>query len=117
MAPFLSQYEDFFKFKTYILGVMILVHADNQGLVLPPRIASVQAVIVPCGITADLSDSAQDQLLGACSILEDELKLSGVRVEGDYRMNYSPGWKYNHWELKVIQILLLLDFFVVTVCL
>lgn len=80
---------------------MILVHADNQGLVLPPRIASIQIVIVPCGITASLSDEAQKQLQDSCIELENQLRSKDLRVEGDYRENYSPGWKFNHWELKV----------------
>lgn len=80
---------------------MIFVHADNQGLVLPPRIACVQAVIVPCGVTADLSEAAFETLQNSCIALETELRAAGVRVEGDYRMNYSPGWKFNNWELKV----------------
>lgn len=80
---------------------MILVHADNQGLVLPPRIASIQIIIVPCGITVNLSEDTQKQLQESCDTLESELKNAGIRVEGDYRENYSPGWKFNHWELKV----------------
>lgn len=84
-----------------VIGVMILVHADNQGLVLPPRIASIQVVIVPCGITVNLSEEAQKQLEDSCAELENELRNADVRVEGDYRENYSPGWKFNHWELKV----------------
>lgn len=85
----------------FVAGVMILVHADNQGLVLPPRIASIQIVIVPCGITVNLAADVQKQLQDSCDALENELKNVGVRVEGDYRENYSPGWKFNHWELKV----------------
>lgn len=86
---------------TRTIGVMIMVHADNQGLVLPPRIASIQVVIVPCGITVNLSEELQNQLQDACIALENELKGGDLRVEGDYRENYSPGWKFNHWELKV----------------
>lgn len=83
-----------------------MVHADNQGLVLPPRVASIQIVLVPCGVTANLSDSDKAQLQQECETLENELKTAGVRIKGDYRNNYSPGWKFNHWELKVKQILL-----------
>lgn len=78
-----------------------MVHADNQGLVLPPNVASIQVVIVPCGVTVSLSDAEKAALQAACDGLETELKESGVRVRGDYRQNYSPGWKFNHWELKV----------------
>jgi bifunctional glutamyl/prolyl-tRNA synthetase len=89
---------------TRTIGVMIMVHADNQGLVLPPRVACIQAVIVPCGITATTSEAERKQLIESCKELESDLSKAGVRVEGDYRDNYSPGWKYNHWELKGVPI-------------
>lgn len=86
---------------TRTIGVMIMIHADNQGLVLPPQVASVQIVIVPCGITATLSDSDAAALQKTCDGLEGDIQKEGIRVKGDYRNNYSPGWKFNHWELKV----------------
>ncbi|CAH1392443.1 unnamed protein product [Nezara viridula] len=91
-------------FTTRTIGVMIMVHSDNKGLVLPPRVASVQVVIVPCGITASLSESEKEKLLKTCRNIEVELKEAGIKVEGDYRDNYSPGWKFNHWELKGVPI-------------
>lgn len=89
---------------TRTIGVMIMVHADNQGLVLPPRVACIQVVIVPCGITATLSEDDRRKLQDSCSELEKSLVTAGVRCEGDYRDNYSPGWKFNHWELKGVPI-------------
>jgi bifunctional glutamyl/prolyl-tRNA synthetase len=89
---------------TRTIGVMVMVHADNQGLVLPPRVACTQVVIVPCGITVNSSDEERKKLDDSCRELEELLKKAGVRVEGDYRDNYSPGWKYNHWELKGVPI-------------
>lgn len=83
---------------------MIMIHADNQGLVLPPRVASIQIVVVPCGITVNLSDEARNNLQKSCDQLELDLKNAGIRVKGDYRPNYSPGWKFNHWELKGVPI-------------
>jgi len=93
-------YQNSWGITTRTIGVLIMVHADNQGLVLPPKVASIQVVIVPCGITASLSEEGKKKLQEACDSLEAELK-SLVRVKGDYRQNYSPGWKFNHWELKV----------------
>ena len=58
-------------------------------------------MIVPCGLTATLPEADKNKLLDKCQELEDRLKAAGVRVKGDYRDNYSPGWKFNHWELKV----------------
>jgi bifunctional glutamyl/prolyl-tRNA synthetase len=89
---------------TRTIGVMIMVHADNQGLVLPPRVAYTQVVIVPCGITATTSEADRKTLNDSCKELEKDLKAVEVRAEGDYRDNYSPGWKYNHWELKGVPI-------------
>lgn len=93
-------YQNSWGITTRTIGVLIMVHADNQGLVLPPKVASIQVVIVPCGITASLSEEGKKKLQEACDSLEAELKPL-VRVKGDYRQNYSPGWKFNHWELKV----------------
>ena len=58
-------------------------------------------MIVPCGLTATLPEAEKNMLLDRCKELEDKLKAAGVRAKGDYRDNYSPGWKFNHWELKV----------------
>lgn len=64
--------------------------------------SSLQAVIIPCGLTATLPDEEKTKLLNTCSALEGKLKDAGIRAKGDYRDNYSPGWKFNHWELKVL---------------
>ncbi|KAJ8925846.1 hypothetical protein NQ315_009698 [Exocentrus adspersus] len=97
-------YQNSWGITTRTIGVMIMIHADNQGLVLPPRVASIQIVIVPCGITANLTDDARNNLQVSCSQLEEEMKNAGIKVKGDYRSNYSPGWKFNHWELKGVPI-------------
>lgn len=89
---------------TRTIGVMIMVHADNKGLVLPPNVASIQAIIVPCGLTVNTTAQEKDELLNSCKSLESKLKGAQVRADGDYRDNYSPGWKFNHWELKGVPI-------------
>merc|ERR1719435_494896 len=81
-----------------------MVHGDNSGLVLPPRVACIQVVIVPCGITINLKDDERTALYKECELYEKELKDAGVRVKADLRENYSPGWKFNHWELKGVPI-------------
>jgi len=60
-----------------------------------------QAVIVPCGITAHMTADDRKQLIDKCEELCSSLKSGGILVRGDFRDNYSPGWKFNHWELKV----------------
>ncbi|KAG7298121.1 hypothetical protein JYU34_018890 [Plutella xylostella] len=89
---------------TRTIGVMVLVHGDDRGLVLPPRVAAAQAVVVPCGVTASSTPQERQTLLDACKQLVDELCAAGIRAEGDYRDNYSPGWKFNHWELKGVPV-------------
>ncbi len=64
----------------------------------------VQVVIVPCGITANLKEEDRKNLYRSCEEYEDILDKAEVRVKGDYRENYSPGWKFNHWELKGVPI-------------
>ncbi len=63
-----------------------------------------QVVIVPCGITANLSAGDRKKLYEFCENLESNLKKATIRVKGDYRENYSPGWKFNHWELKGVPL-------------
>ena len=67
-----------------------------------------QVVVVPCGITANLGEDDRKALEAACEGVVKALKATGIRAQGDYRDNYSPGWKFNHWELKVRHLQLLL---------
>ncbi len=86
---------------TRAIGVMVMVHGDNQGLVLPPHVASVQAVIIPCGLTAKMSVEDKKIVLDACADTAAELKKAGVRARADLRDTYTPGWKFADWEQKV----------------
>ncbi|CAG4984607.1 unnamed protein product [Colias eurytheme] len=97
-------YQNSWGITTRTIGVMVLVHGDNRGLVLPPRIAEIQAIVVPCGITASSTADERKHLMDSCKDLVEELKAAGIRADGDYRENYSPGWKFNHWELKGVPI-------------
>uniref|UniRef100_A0A1L8DRV9 Bifunctional glutamate/proline--tRNA ligase n=1 Tax=Nyssomyia neivai TaxID=330878 RepID=A0A1L8DRV9_9DIPT len=95
-------YQNSWGITTRTIGVMIMVHADNVGLVLPPHVACIQAIVVPCGVSGKADE--RTQLSENCKLLEEELRKCGIRCEGDYRDNYSPGWKFNHWELKGVPI-------------
>lgn len=89
---------------TRSLGTMIMIHGDNSGLVLPPRVAETQLVIVPIPgkkIPIEELVAKSEALRDA---LTDENKGMNVRVEVDSRVKYSPGWKFNHWELKGVPI-------------
>lgn len=89
---------------TRTIGVLTMVHGDNMGLVLPPRVACLQVVIIPCGVTASLPEQEKEALMAQCSKYMSRLLDAGVRVKTDLRDNYSPGWKFNHWELKGVPI-------------
>ena len=85
---------------TRLIGAVIMVHGDDKGLVLPPKVAPVQVVIVPIpckGIETAVIVSKTKELHAA-------LKEKGVAVVLDDREEYTPGWKFNHWELKGVPI-------------
>ncbi|KAG8842983.1 hypothetical protein FRC20_004111 [Serendipita sp. 405] len=86
---------------TRTIGVMVMVHGDNQGLVLPPRVANQQVVIVPCGV----NEATQNEVFGKCEEVAGILKGAGIRVKADLRETYLPGWKFNFWEQKVMSFL------------
>lgn len=83
---------------TRMIGGMILVHGDDKGLVLPPRIAPVQAVIIPI-----LFKGAEGDILKYSNELYDALKEKGVRVLLD-DSDYTAGWKFHEWELKGVPL-------------
>lgn len=85
---------------TRLIGTVIMAHSDDRGLVLPPRLAPVQVVIIPIGRGDDLA-----RVHEAANKLADEIKQAGwdgakVRVKVDKREKESPGFKFNDWELK-----------------
>jgi len=88
---------------TRTIGVMIMVHSDDKGLVLPPRVAPTQIVIIPILLSSQPEDEKKEQTAKAEEI-RNKLKALGYRVHLDDRLGYSPGWKYNHWELKGVPI-------------
>ena len=84
---------------TRSIGIMIMYHGDDKGLVLPPNAAQIQVVIIPIpfkGKEGIVNEAANE--------LYQRLKKTDVRVNLDARDNYNPGWKYNHWELKGVPI-------------
>eukprot|EP00920_Eleutheroschizon_duboscqi_P024168 GHVT01060020.1.p1 GENE.GHVT01060020.1~~GHVT01060020.1.p1 ORF type:complete len:298 (-),score=29.58 GHVT01060020.1:843-1736(-) len=81
---------------TRTLGVMVMVHGDDKGLVIPPRVVHTQVVIVPI----IYKDSNLTQLEDQCKELMATLRKDGLRVKTDLRENYTPGWKFNHWKRR-----------------
>ncbi|MBI4148215.1 proline--tRNA ligase [Candidatus Woesearchaeota archaeon] len=82
---------------TRSIGVMILVHGDDKGLVVPPAVAPVQVVVVPI-----LFEQTKDAVLAVAKNIASSLH--HARVHLDDRDNYSPGWKFNEWELKGVPL-------------
>ncbi|HIJ07916.1 TPA: proline--tRNA ligase [Candidatus Bathyarchaeota archaeon] len=87
-------------FSTRLIGALIMVHGDNKGLVLPPRVAPIQVVLVP--IPYKGADPAA--IAAKTKELYKTLKNRGVAVVLDDREEYTPGWKFNQWELKGVPI-------------
>ncbi|CEO98090.1 unnamed protein product (mitochondrion) [Plasmodiophora brassicae] len=86
---------------TRSIGVMVMIHGDDKGLVLPPRVAPVQVVFIPIYFSnADENQRINDAIDAYANALSE----AGVRCETDLRTLYTPGWKYNHWELKGVPI-------------
>ncbi len=83
-------------FSTRVVGAIIMVHGDDQGIVMPPRIAPIQTVIIP--IYRNEADKAP--VLEATDRISKELQDAGIRVKIDDRDNLSPGFKFNDWELR-----------------
>ncbi len=85
---------------TRLIGALVMAHSDDDGLILPPRIAPFQVVIVPIFKGAD-----QKALIdGRVAELVKELKAAGVRVKYDDSENARPGWKFAEYELKGVPV-------------
>ena len=85
---------------TRLVGALIMVHGDNKGLRLPPKVAPVQIVIIP--IIKNENDMAE--IREFLKPLIGSLEEKGVRLQLDDRLNVSPGFKFNEWEMKGVPI-------------
>ena len=83
-----------------LIGAMIMVHGDDKGLVLPPKVAPMQVVIVPIY----RNDEGKDQVIPKVEEIKKELESKGIRVHVDEREGLSPGYKFNDWELKGVPL-------------
>jgi prolyl-tRNA synthetase len=85
---------------TRFIGAMIMVHGDDQGLILPPRLAPYQLVIVPIF----KSDDEKAGVMECAQRLRKELVAAGIRVKMDEREGQSPGFKFNDWEMRGVPL-------------
>lgn len=86
---------------TRMVGAIIMTHGDDQGLVLPPRLAPIQVVIIP--IWKKNRDDEKRSVMEAVAQMTAAIG-EDVRVKVDDRDGYSPGWKFNEWELKGVPL-------------
>ncbi|MEC0183352.1 proline--tRNA ligase [Paenibacillus peoriae] len=84
---------------TRLIGALIMVHGDDRGLALPPKVAPTQVVMVPIG-----PPKKRDAVIARADELFAELKQAGVRVKMDDRSDVSPGWKFNEYEMRGVPV-------------
>lgn len=84
---------------TRLIGSMIMVHGDDRGLALPPKVAPTQVIMIPIGPA-----KMREQVVGRANELFSELKQAGVRVRMDDRSDISPGWKFNEYEMRGVPV-------------
>uniref|UniRef100_A0A8R1EK89 HGTP_anticodon domain-containing protein n=1 Tax=Caenorhabditis japonica TaxID=281687 RepID=A0A8R1EK89_CAEJA len=97
-------YQNSWGLSTRSIGAMVMIHGDDKGLVLPPRVAAVQIITIPVGVSAKTTEEAKKNLYDTVESVTQQLLAGGLRAENDTRDNYSPGWKFNHWELKGVPV-------------
>jgi prolyl-tRNA synthetase len=84
---------------TRLIGALIMTHGDDSGLILPPRVAPYQAVIVPIS-----AGNWQETVLPHAQKLHQDLIGVGIRVKLDHRDMFTPGWKYSDWEMRGVPV-------------
>ena len=85
---------------TRLIGALVMVHGDDRGLVLPPEIAPYQVVIIPIFY----KEIERNLILNKAKEVFKKLKENGISTVLDDRAEYTPGWKFNQWELKGVPI-------------
>jgi prolyl-tRNA synthetase len=85
---------------TRLIGALIMAHSDDQGLVMPPKIAPIQVVIVPIY----KGEESKPMIDGKVAEIIKELKAMGIRVKYDDNDNARPGWKFAEYELKGVPV-------------
>ena len=85
---------------TRLVGALIMGHSDDKGLMVPPRLAPIEAVIVPIY----RNDEQRTAVSTYAGELEQELREKGFAIKSDLREQFTPGWKYAEWELRGVPI-------------
>lgn len=87
-------------FSTRMIGAIVMAHGDDKGLVLPPKVAPIQVVIVPI----PYKEADSESILTKTREIHEKLKSHDISAVLDDRTEYTPGWKFNEWELKGVPI-------------
>jgi prolyl-tRNA synthetase len=85
---------------TRMIGALIMTHGDDNGIVIPPRLATIHVVIVPIFRKPE----ERERVMAAVDRLAGPLKAAGIGVKVDDRDQYSPGWKFNEWEKRGVPL-------------
>jgi prolyl-tRNA synthetase len=85
---------------TRMIGALIMAHGDDNGIVIPPRLATIQVVVVPIARKPE----ERERVFPAVDKLAAAMKAAGIGVKVDDRDQYSPGWKYNEWEKRGVPL-------------
>jgi prolyl-tRNA synthetase len=85
---------------TRLIGALIMAHSDNNGLILPPKLAPIQVVIVPIYKNSEQLDQISEKV----KELVTKLKQRGIRVKYDDRDSQRPGWKFAEYEMKGVPV-------------
>ncbi len=85
---------------TRLMGALIMTHSDDNGLVLPPKLAPIQVVIIPIYRKTE----QLEEITAKVDEIVAKLKAKGISVKFDDSDNYKPGWKFNEYELKGVPV-------------
>jgi len=85
---------------TRLIGAVIMVHGDDRGPIIPPKIAPIQVIVIPI-LYKEVENEA---ILKKAKEIFEKLKNNGISAVLDDRSEYTPGWKFHHWELRGVPL-------------
>ena len=85
---------------TRMIGALIMAHGDDNGIIIPPKLATIQVAIVPISRKPE----ERERVMEAANRIADSFKALGIGVKVDMRDQYSPGWKFNDWEKRGVPL-------------
>ncbi|GAA94737.1 uncharacterized protein L969DRAFT_456525 [Mixia osmundae IAM 14324] len=89
---------------TRTIGVMVMVHGDDKGLVMPPRVAQLQVIVLGVGITVKTDAEMRQKINDKCKEVVKQLRAAGIKAQVDDRDTHTPGFKFADWELRGVPL-------------